>query len=548
MSLLKKVAKSVFIISLSLFVFSSVFAHGWQTQPVSRVQHGLDLYKQDAYGAGDKLIWEPQSKAANLSVTPNAGQCWSGQSCNQAKDILDYAGGPLAFFKEHHKVGDLLCSSGDAGYKTTLYHSKAVDGSDFFTKVHYGETLDISWKLTAAHDPSSYFVFMTHYKKGEYNESPSLADLDYLGAHNEGGKVNSGQIETFPFKLPTEPANADQMSKDQVLVIIWQRYASSPENFVSCADVQLDKGSEILPAKWEAVSASADNWLDGSDLGVVKADDEVNFNLYNKNNVVKSYQVKVTSPTEWQASLADKINSNNPQTSSSSLMRIGVLNSATGEVHYDATKANKVYLNVSRVESLADYHHELTNKPAEEEPVTSTWTQIGSPLANYHGDYKVGTTLKFRLFGKNGEDVASGNEPTLLIDATNRDNWQYALANVINSHHYNVHIHVGVLQEGSDEVIAEQNNNNKVFVKSNQEPEHYNYEMDVLTPTDEEPTVVDNYPENIEQYVADTIVKYNDKYYQCLVAQYCQQGGVRYEPASGVMWQQAWKEVAKPAE
>jgi chitin-binding protein len=214
----------VALITIVAVTSAQAFAHGWQTKPISRAEF---LYKTNPAAVG----YEPQSVASLLT---------SGGSSSYA-DIKSFVGGPLGFFKKNHDIqSGALCTNGHSNWLSLL---NAIAP----TSVVNGQSMTISWTNTAPHRPSNYFVFITNYKAGEYNQAPSWQDLHYVSGcdlNGEGvGAANILPTTTWPCKMQLDNQN---IVGKQVMVTIWQRVDPVGENFISCSDLNFG-GSVVTP-------------------------------------------------------------------------------------------------------------------------------------------------------------------------------------------------------------------------------------------------------------------------------------------------------------
>ncbi|MCX8513969.1 MAG: lytic polysaccharide monooxygenase [Burkholderiales bacterium] len=198
---------------LSLISANQVFAHGWQVLPLSRTQYLVASNRER------EIAYNPQQVASNLQF----GWTFNKISAN-----------PEAAFSQYHVAQNNNICSNALPYKALL---EAVPLNKF-VNTSYGADLNFEWILTAKHNPSSYFIFITNYTKNEYNPSPGWKDLKFI-CEVDGVGINSPDY--FKCKMPPAPSNVSDLSEKQVLVTLWQRNDPAGENFISCSDILLSK-------------------------------------------------------------------------------------------------------------------------------------------------------------------------------------------------------------------------------------------------------------------------------------------------------------------
>lgn len=434
--------KRIIAICVSSAISTHVFAHGWQTLPLTRVDY---LYQTDRGAVG----YEPQSVASNLIA---------GGSSTYAQ-ITGFSGGPLGFFKKNHAIQNgNLCSNGHAAWSRLLEPLPA----NKITKVSNGQTVNFAWTKTAAHTPSNHFTFITNYKAGEYNPTPSWQDLHYLSGCDAAG--TSKGTDNYNCKL--QLAN-QQLQGKQVIVSIWQRVDPVGENFVSCADVEFDGGGVIVTPSWNAIDSKS--WI--SSISQPKANELVTFKLTKNNIVIASYSLSITANnlSKWDSILAAKVNND---TSLNALAAIGVLNTTTGAVTYDEANQSKdyVYINKGVAESNAVYGYTLT-KQNDPNPITVSWSAVGYKLKDWLQTVKAGDKLSFAL-NKNGVETDTISN----ISVTSVANAEQNLATAINNYTFknSVQVKAGVLNNGTVGFVA--GGQNQVYVyKSSDSTDEWSY-------------------------------------------------------------------------
>lgn len=435
---MKKKIIAVCISALS----TQVFAHGWQTLPLTRVEY---LYQTDRAAVG----YEPQSVASNLIA--GGGSTYA--------QITGFSGGPLGFFKKNHAIqNDNLCSNGHTAWSKLLNPLP----ENKMTKVTNGQVVNFAWTKTAAHTPSNHFTFITNYKAGEYNPAPSWQDLHYLPDCDAAG--TSKGTDNYNCKL--EIANQQLQSK-QVIVSIWQRVDTVGENFVSCADVEFDGGGVVITPSWSAVDSKS--WI--SAISQPKAGELVTFKLTKNNSVIATYSLSVTANnlSKWDSILAAKVNNDK---SLNALAAIGALDTKTGSVTYDEINHSKDYLYINKgiAEANAKYGYTLT-KQNDPNPVTISWSAIGYKLKDWLQTVSTGDKLSFAL-NKNGVETDTINN----ITVSSASNAEKELATAINGYSFknSVQVKAGVLTNGTVSFLA--GGQNQVYVyKSSDSTDELSY-------------------------------------------------------------------------
>ena len=203
--------KHKLLITVTAFVAVSgqAFAHGWQSSPASRTEY-LSVNDRAAVG------YCPQCISSNL--TGDGGMKTYSQ-------VVAY--GPLAFFKQYHSVqNNTLCSNGSRPDQPKLLIPTTATG------VVDGQSINIKWNVTAVHNPSYFFTFITNYAAGQYNPNPSWSDLHYLPGCDYSGTASA----TTSWACKLSIAN-QKLTGKQVLVSVWERVDPGGENFLSCSDL-----------------------------------------------------------------------------------------------------------------------------------------------------------------------------------------------------------------------------------------------------------------------------------------------------------------------
>lgn len=223
--------KHKLLITVTAFVAVSgqAFAHGWQTSPKSRIEIAQSIN-------GRHVGYCAQCISSNLLNPSQSG-------VNTYNQVLAY--GPLAFFKQNHAVQDRkLCSNGHRPDMPMLLLMETAPASvgTTVTSVSDGQTIEMKWNLTAPHNPSYFFTFVTNYSAGQYNANPTWNDLHYLPGCDYSGTATS----TTAWSCKLAIAN-QKLSGKQVLVSIWERVDPGAENFVSCADLDFSGASSPTP-------------------------------------------------------------------------------------------------------------------------------------------------------------------------------------------------------------------------------------------------------------------------------------------------------------
>lgn len=483
----------------------SAVAHGWQTSPLSRAEY---LRETDIAAVG----WEPQSIASNL--TANGGYSY--------QQISGFSGGPLGFFKAYHAIQDKnLCDNGHTNWSKLLNSLP----NDKVIKMANGDTAAFSWTKTAAHTPSNHFEFITNYAPGAYNPTPTWKDLHYISGCDKA----AGDTSPTTWNCKIQLANQTLQGK-QVLVSVWQRVDAAGENFVSCSDVDFSGGSTPVTPTWNAIDGKS--WI--LKITQPKANELVTFSITKNGTTLASYPLSVTSNNvgTWDSILAAKVNTD---TSHNNLVAIGVLNTSTGTVTYDAADQSKdyVYLNKGVAESGISYAYTLT-KVNDPNPVTIGWGALGLPLKDWLNTIKTGDKLSFSL-NKNGVETDTFDAMTVATVASAEKD----LAAAINAHTFknSVQIKAGV-QNGSS-VTFTAGGANKVYVyKSSDSTDAWSYVIRNSS------TVVKYkyaYPTGKGSYLAGDIVKStNGSLYKCKIAGWCNGVDWAYAPGTGSYSSDAW--------
>lgn len=489
--------KKLLLLVLGATAGAQVFAHGWQTYPLSRTEY------QKLQGMAP-VVWEPQSVAANL--TGGGGSDYDG--------ILNYHnGGALGFFKAFHPAqGRNICSQG--GGRWSSLDTPIPEAH--MTTVNYGQDLQFKWTYTAWHQPSNMFVFITNYKGTQYNANPTWNDLTLLCSVPISTKSDTG---SWKCKLPTI-----QGAEKQVLVTVWQRQDAAGENFISCSDVKFKGGTPIKPEEiWSPITTNAEPWL--QKLGAVGAGQLVTFELYQKNkagvtSTLATYSLSVTKNNKdtWDSILAKKINED---TTITQVVAVGKLNAKEGTVTYDSADQTQdfVYLNNTLADPSMTYSYKISKKK-DPNPVVNQWTPTGQELKFWlgNGNIKAGDKL---LFSLNIAGVEQTIEPVEIKTAANVKNVEKLMVQAINKHVFNdgLKVKAGVL-EGTQVKFVDGGANRVYIHKASDDTTYSSYVIrNGTTPISKYKI----YPDGLGSYKAGEIVMdgSNGKTYSCKYVSWC---------------------------
>lgn len=469
----------IWVLTFIVVLSGQVFAHGYQELPYSRTQYVVD----GGPSALAQISYNPQQIASNLpNLTLNGG--WSGSmQINEGRDSIDtlyrFNGGVLGFFKTYHPVKSrgLCTNSNDASQPNYFPILLNALPENKVSEMSYGSLEPFRWKLTAPHVPSFYAVFVTNYKKGGYRPDPSWNDLSFLCSH--GGRVwgDAGATATdrFGCQFPAAPSDYATLSKRQVLVTVWQRIDAAGENFISCADVDMQNGDvdpvpnpDPTPPEeiWQKLSTST--WL--SSIGQVLKTDKVVFSVMDNGVKVKSYNIK-GSEQNWQEKLAQKINTPTSDLTDKyhGLLNIGQINS-DNNVIYGATN-NYVYLDTARANGKTTYSYSVEVLPNTDN-LYDTWGCVGIALHHYLHNLKVGSNVIF-ILRKNGINVENSlsASPSLVVTQANKAKnvFEAQFASIISNHDYSqgVKVSVGVINDKGDASTYAANAENTVNLLQN---------------------------------------------------------------------------------
>ncbi|MBY0378883.1 MAG: lytic polysaccharide monooxygenase [Burkholderiales bacterium] len=444
--------KKIIFTSLILAITSQVFAHGWQTYPVSRTEY------QRKIGQGP-VSWEPQSIASTLS---GAG----GQSYDA---INGYTGGSLGFFKKHHAAqSDNICTqNGSWPTLATPLPEK------YMTEISYGKSIPFKWQYTAWHTPSNMFVFTTKYKANQYNANPTWNDLTFLCSD-----PISTQKDPRSWSC-TYPDSDKSLNEKQILVTVWQRKDPAGENFISCSDVKIKDSTPVTPENiWTPIEKDPQPWISN----ITPLENElVTFELdQNKNGVTSNlatYSLSVTAKNlaNWDQILATKINND---TTFTQVIGVGELNAKQGSVIYNDTVHSKnfVYLNNTVAELNVTYSYKISKKK-DTNPVVQAWSRVGCELAkwlHHHNKIKKGDKLSFSL------DVSGKEETVGLITVDDIANAEKDIARAVNKYTFANHLKVRVGVLNGTTVEPEDSGNYLYIYKDANDETLYSYVVRVV--------------------------------------------------------------------
>lgn len=518
----KKCKLNVLLLFFSMIISQSLFAHGYQTAPYSRIANTVD--------SGQKSQLNYNQNQISNNLPNNLGN-------KTLKQIIDYLSetngtGPLAFYKDYYTVRtDQLCAyaANNQGYLPIL--NKSIP-EDKMTAVSAGDSVQFKWGYSAWHTPSNNFVFMTEYPAGQYKQNPSLNDLHFVCA------VPADSSGAWQCKLPA--FNGDSK---QIIVTIWQRVDAAGENFISCADVKIENGTVVPPENIWSVLGNEISWTSPL-IEQPKAGDSVNFTLEGKKtgseqkSVLATYSLPITTTnlSSWKSILAAKINNDSTH---AKIIAIGQLDTAQGKVAYNETDQNNnyIYLNNTISDPQITYSYSLTTVK-DSNPITMGWQQIGEPLKVWVNPSNVKTNdqLKFAL-------QVAGVEQTLPTVIVNKaENAEKLVADEVNKTEFKgLKIAAGVLQgsgaQAKIQFVAA--GDNRVYVyRASDDTTNISYVVRNLTQGPAYPV----YPVGIGSYKAGSLVQSEDgQVYICVEAGWCNLKP--YGLASG-----AWKAInPKPA-
>ncbi|RUR04260.1 lytic polysaccharide monooxygenase [Legionella sp. km772] len=405
-----------FILICGSLTTHSLFAHGYQTAPYSRIAYTVD--------SGQKA----QVNYNQNQISNNLPNNWGTKTLNE---IINYSSeangtGPLAFYKDYYPVkNDQLCAyaANNQGYLPILNQSLP---DDKMTKISAGDAVQFKWGYTAWHTPSNNFVFTTEYPAGKYKPNPSLNDLHFVCA------VPADASGAWQCKMPNFSGDAKQ-----VIVTIWQRVDAAGENFISCADVHLENGTVVPPESIWSLLGNRIYWTAGINEPP-KAGDMVNFTLESEKKgsgqkiSLATYSLPITSTnlSTWESILAAKINNDSTHPK---LIAVGELNTAQGNVVYKTSEAsaNYVYLNNTLADPQLNYSYNLITVK-DPNPITVGWQQIGEPLKTWVNprNVKANDKLRFAL------QVAGVEQNLDPLTVSNPENAEKLVADQVNNSCY----------------------------------------------------------------------------------------------------------------
>jgi hypothetical protein len=512
----------LFLLWGSIVINQTVFAHGYQTAPYSRIAHTVD--------SGQKAQLNYNQNQISNNLPNNLGN-------KTLQQIIDYVSetngtGPLAFYKDHYTVhSDQLCAyaANNQGYLPILNKSLPENK---MTEVSAGDPVQFKWGYSAWHTPSNNFVFITEYPAGKYKSNPSLSDLHFVCA------VTADSSGAWQCKLPIFSGDSKQ-----VLVTLWQRVDAAGENFISCADVKVENGTVVPP---ENIWSLIDNKIPWTSALIEqpKAGDIVHFTLEAEKNesaqksLLAKYSLSIT-PTnlaQWESILASKINND---TTYSKIIVIGQLNTTQGNVVYDQTDRNNnyVYLNKTIAAPKTIYNYNLTIEK-DPNPVIIGWQPIGEPLKVWVNSGNVKTNDRLQLAVQ-----IAGVEHTLeVLTVNNPNNAEKLIAEQVSKSEFNgLKFAAGVLQGSGQQanVSFVENENNRVYVyRSSNDTTNVSYVIRNLSQSTTHPI----YPAGIGSYKAGSLVQNKEgQVYLCVEPGWCNL------TAYGLTATGAWKLVTPKA-
>jgi predicted carbohydrate-binding protein with CBM5 and CBM33 domain len=441
---MKKFTMNKIIISISTILCaatfaSSIFAHGYVAQPASRAY----LCKEGKNTNCGSVQWEPQSieaPTADFGTVKMDGHIASGMHANFS--ALDE-------------------QSATRWQKVTM---------------HAG-TYDFVWHHTAIHSTANYRFYITDWKPGDDNANKPLTRASF-GAKPFCSKELYG---TKPGSDITIPCAVPERTGYQVILAVWQ-IADTQMSFYQVIDVDFSGAPQPEPAAADWQSSDATNWLASSNLGDVKAGDEISLAIKKDDVTEHNYMVMVSNLNQanWQAELAAKIN--NANSNQDGLVCVGLLDNATAEVNYRDYADNKIYFNHEKADAQSAYSYSWSKKSQPIEP-TQTWTAVGQPLSLHEAKVESNVGLKLRTFDSAGQELSYNDEPIAYITDTNKASWQKALATAVNNHAYRIPVKIGILSEDKNSILTPDSNyaDYKVYVASSADiAKQYSYEIDTV--------------------------------------------------------------------
>jgi predicted carbohydrate-binding protein with CBM5 and CBM33 domain len=531
-----------YLLLCSTMVATQIFAHGWQTFPNSRINYLVQS------GQSEVLKYNPAQFANNLAGT------LGNTTLEQMTNYSSSAGtGPLAFFKDHYadlysKPPIVMQPHQLCGFADNLRFGDTSPNAAYFPKVNESmpeiqittvsmdKPVDFTWHYTARHVPSNQFVFMTQYPAGQYKPNPSFDELHFVCAV----PVTEGSGDNWQCSLPVFHGDAKQ-----VMVTIWQRVDPAGENFISCADVNVENTATVPVETWSPIGDKP--WT--STLKP-EAGELVTFDLYSQpkahkgslsnNTVVRTYSLAVNDNNlaRWDSLLAARINGDN--TSDPQLLKVGVLNSGTGQIMYDTQNPanNEVYLNTQTADTQMEYSYRLTTKE-DPNPVIFEWRQVGLPLNHWVNRRNAirGENLSFAVIVNGVEQRA----PTVMVGRPS--DAERLVASVVNHADTfpELNLKVGVLKGTGNLAYVEfvKGSDNKAYVhRANDDVRDISYVVRNLSQAPTYPV----YPEGMGTYKAGDLVQNEaGQVYICLEAGWCNSTAYGLEST-------AWKAITpRPA-
>lgn len=486
----------------SLVTSQSLFAHGFQTAPYSRIAFTVDT-EQKAL-----LNYNPNQISNNLPT--NFGTMTLQEIINYASETNGT--GPLAFYKDKYPVkNDQLCAyaANNQGYLPIL--NKSLPETKM-TEVSAGDSVQFKWGYTAWHTPSNNFVFVTEYPAGKYKPNPSLNDLHFFCA------VPADSSGAWTCKMPTYKGD-----EKQVLVTIWQRVDAAGENFISCADLKVKNGTVVPPERIWSLLDDKKTWLTSLPRQPI-AGEKITFKLEGKNTEtlqttqLASYSLSITNVnlSNWESILAATINNDS---TNQKIIAIGELNPTQGNVIYNETQPtnNYVYLNKTISNPSVSYSYSLT--AAKDTNVTAlSWQQVGEPLKLWVNskNVKINDNLQFAL------QVAGVEQTIQTVTVSDVANVEKLVAEEINKTTFKgLKIAAGVLQGSGQQSTVKfvAGGNNRVYVnRSTDDTTAISYVVRNLTQNKTYPI----YPVGIGSYKADSLVQNEaGQVYICVESGWC---------------------------
>ncbi|WP_274519603.1 lytic polysaccharide monooxygenase [Legionella brunensis] len=282
-----------------------MFAHGSMETPISRIYHCFQENPEN-----------PKSPACKAAVEIGGKQpLYNWNEVNQ----------PAANDRHKDIIPDgQLCGGGRDFYKGL--NLARTDWSTSIIEPDANGVFNFIYYPTAPHK-TKYFKFYITKSDYDFNQPLKWSDLE----EQPFCTINSVSLINGRYNMPCNmPAN--KIGK-HLIFVIWQR-EDSTEAFYSCSDVFINTPGK--PVEWYELQSLYNT-------AEIESGTTVKLRLFNhENGEIETHSIVVTDQNnggnQWPFALGEKVNAN------SSLLRIGQINSETGEVVLTSGEANKIFI------------------------------------------------------------------------------------------------------------------------------------------------------------------------------------------------------------